>query len=260
MATAKRVIPLNRSIYLLPNLLTTTTLCAGFFAIVASMQKHFVMAVLASILAMISDGLDGRIARITGTQTPFGQEFDSLADMVAFGVAPAILMYCWFLNQLGKIGWAVAFVYVAATALRLARFNVQAKSAQLAKNFSKGLTCTMAAGVMVSFVWLVIHYNLTGWTHYYMPAWLTLSCAVLMVSHMGYHTFKASGKPHRLSFFSAFVIVVAFFVVFLDPPLVMFVILAAYALSGPIFHVARMLGWGGRHLKKMVSKNKKARS
>ena len=140
----------SRGIYLLPNLLTTAALFSAFYAIIATTKGQFELAAMAIFIAMVADALDGRVARMTNTQTAFGAEYDSLSDMAAFGVAPALLLYSWSLSHLGKIGWLVAFLYTAATALRLARFNTQIHDED--KNYSQGLACTPAAGVIAGMV------------------------------------------------------------------------------------------------------------
>ncbi|TAK73804.1 MAG: CDP-diacylglycerol--serine O-phosphatidyltransferase, partial [Gammaproteobacteria bacterium] len=140
----------KRGIYLLPNLLTTAALFAGFYSIVAAMRGHFDTAAIAIFVAMIADGLDGRVARLTNTQTPFGAEYDSLSDMAAFGIAPALVIYSWSISYLGKLGWLAAFLYAAATALRLARFNTQVSD----KHYFQGLPSPAGAGILASIVWL----------------------------------------------------------------------------------------------------------
>src|SRR3990167_2785723 len=142
----------QRGIYLLPNLLTTAVLFAGFYSIVAAMKGHFDTAAIAIFVAMIADGLDGRVARLTNTQTPFGAQYDSLSDMVAFGLAPALVVFSWSLFHLGKLGWLIAFLYTAATALRLARFNTQLNDKD--KRYFRGLPCPSAAGIVASIVWM----------------------------------------------------------------------------------------------------------
>lgn len=140
-------------IYLLPNMLTTIGLFAGFYAVVAGMNRQFEVAAIAIFIAMIADGLDGRVARLTGTQSIFGGHYDSMSDMLSFGAAPGLVLYSWSLANLGKFGWLVSFLYTAATALRLARFNTQLHEPEV-KSHSQGLTCTAAAGMMASMVWL----------------------------------------------------------------------------------------------------------
>lgn len=221
----------NRGIYLLPNLLTTATLFAGFFAIVVAGQGDFVTAAIAVFAAMISDGLDGMMARLTNTQTAFGKEFDSLADMVAFGVSPALVMHSWALFTFGKLGWAVAFIYVAMTALRLARFNVQVEQPQQA---FKGLPCTLAAGIVSSFILLVEHYHMQGSSTQLLALLTTALSSGLMISYLPYWSTKALAGKQRASVMVALIGVLGFSVIALDPPLVLFVIFFGYGLSGPL--------------------------
>src|SRR3990167_9999538 len=150
----------QRGIYLLPNLLTTAALFAVFYSIVAAMKGYFETAAIAIFIAMIADGLDGRVARLTNTQTPFGGEYDSLSDMVAFGIATALVIYSWSLFYLGKFGWLAAFLYTAATALRLARFNTQISD----KRYFQGLPCPSAAGIIASMIWIGSGYDIVGST------------------------------------------------------------------------------------------------
>jgi len=150
----------RRGIYLLPNLFTTAALFAGFFAIISAIQGRFEVAAVAIFIAMILDGLDGRVARMTNTQTEFGAEYDSLSDMVSFGVAPALVVYLWGLSTLGKVGWLAAFIYTAGAALRLARFNTQAVS--IDKRYFQGLPSSAAVAVVFGMVWVVIEYGFSG--------------------------------------------------------------------------------------------------
>jgi CDP-diacylglycerol--serine O-phosphatidyltransferase len=175
-------------IYLLPNLFTTASLFAAFFSLMASMKMHYEVAAIAVLIGIITDGLDGRIARLTNTETDFGAEYDSLSDMVTFGIAPALLLYGWMLQELGKLGWLIAFVYTAAVALRLARFNTQLKKSD--NRYFQGLSSTLAAATMASFVWFCQENDwhnsfIAGFT-----ACLTLVSAILMVSNIRYYSFK----------------------------------------------------------------------
>jgi CDP-diacylglycerol--serine O-phosphatidyltransferase len=148
----------KRGVYLLPNLLTTAALFAGFYSIVSAMKGHFDTAAIAIFIALIADGLDGRVARMTNTQTDFGAQYDSLSDMVAFGVAPALVIYSWSLSTLGKLGWLAAFLFTAGVALRLARFNTQLSD----KRYFQGLPCPAAAAMLASVVWMISSYEFDG--------------------------------------------------------------------------------------------------
>jgi CDP-diacylglycerol--serine O-phosphatidyltransferase len=222
----------RRGIYLLPNLFTTAGLFAGFYAIVMSMERVFDMAAIAIFVAMIMDALDGRVARMTNTQSAFGAEYDSLSDMVAFGVAPALLTYEWSLRSLGKFGWLAAFVFVAAGALRLARFNTQVNTAD--KRYFQGLPIPAAAAVIASMVWLGSEYAIPGTTIDILVAPITIFAAVLMVSNVRYHSFKQIDLKNRVPFVAILVVVLIFAAISLDPPKILFLIFFCYGLSGPI--------------------------
>ncbi len=225
-------------IYLLPNLFTTAALFAGFYAILAADQGRFEAAVLAIFTAMILDGFDGRIARLTNTQTDFGAEYDSLSDMVAFGVAPALIMYDWALVEMGKIGWLTAFIYTAAAALRLARFNTQSGMAD--KRYFQGLPSPSAAAIVVGFIWIVTDNHLNHLIFAWLGALLTASAGLLMVSNFRYHSFKQWGLQDRVPFMVMVVIMLGFALVVLDPPIVLFVIALSYAISGPALTLQRV--------------------
>ncbi len=178
----------RRRIYLLPNLLTTAALFAGFYAIVAAMKGNFEVAAVAIFIAMLLDGMDGRVARLTGTESEFGAQYDSLSDMMCFGVTPALVVYSWGLRYLGKVGWLAAFFYVAATALRLARFNTQLGHAD--KKYFTGLSCTAAAGLIAGMVWVGTDFAIPGKRISEIVAIVTVVTATLMVSNVRYHSFK----------------------------------------------------------------------
>jgi CDP-diacylglycerol---serine O-phosphatidyltransferase len=223
----------HRGIYLLPNLLTTAGLFAGFYAIVAAMNGQFSIAALAIMIAMIADGLDGRVARLTNTQTEFGVQYDSLSDLVAFGVAPALVVYHWSLMSLGKPGWLAAFLFTAMTVLRLARFNVLADTAD--KRYFQGLPCPSAAGVLATTVWVgnelaVLQTAIVSW----ILASLTLILALLMVSSIRYYSFKEVDFKGKVPVFAVLIVVLFYVVVSYDPPAVLFTGFALYAISGPV--------------------------
>lgn len=220
----------QRGIYLLPNLLTTAALFAGFYAIVAALKGYFDTAGVAVFIAMIADGLDGRVARLTNTQSPFGAQYDSLSDMVAFGVAPALLVYSWSLMYLGKFGWLVAFLYAAATALRLARFNTQVSD----KLYFQGLPCPSAAGVVASVVWMISGYEISGQMAAVPIAGLTILLALLMISTIRYSSFKSVDFKGKVSFFTVVIAVFIIIAVALEPPEVLFACFSIYVASGPI--------------------------
>lgn len=221
----------HSGIYLLPNLLTTASLFAAFYSIVASMKGHFESAVIAIFIGMIADGLDGRIARLTNTQSAFGGEYDSLSDMVTFGVAPALLVYSWSLQSLGKIGWLVAFMYTAAVALRLARFNTQIGIQD--KSYFQGLACPPGGAIVASFVWLCHQNDWQYMSTAIIAAVLAVTTGVLMVSNIRYYSFKEIDFKGRVPFLYILLMVILFVAIAAYPALVLFLASLVYALSGP---------------------------
>lgn len=222
----------KRGIYLLPNLFTTLGLFAGFYAIVAAMKGQFDAAAIAIFVAMFADSLDGRVARVTNTQSAFGAEYDSLSDMVSFGLAPALVAYSWILFNLGKVGWLAAFIYTACAALRLARFNTQLNVAD--KRYFQGLATTPSAGFIGSMVWVGKDYGLSGTWGASIVAVLTVIVGILMVSNIRYHSFKQIDLKGKVPFIAILIIVLIFAAISLDPPIVLLIIGTTYALSGPI--------------------------
>ncbi len=226
---------LRRGIYILPNLFTTASLFAAFYSIVASQHARYEVAAIAIFIGMIADGLDGRIARMTNTQTAFGAEYDSLSDMVTFGVAPALLYYSWSLHNLGKIGWLISFIYTAAVALRLARFNTQIDTAD--KRYFQGLSCTMAGAFMASLAW-VFNYNeidlIQNPSVIIITAIITLIIAILMVSNIRYNSFKDLDLKGKVPFLYILLIVVLFVAIAANPPAVLFCTSLVYVASGPL--------------------------
>ena len=237
--------PRPRGVYLLPNLFTTGGLFAGFYAIIAASQGLFPVACVAVLVAGVLDGIDGRVARLTNTQSEFGSQYDSLADLVSFGVAPAMVMYHWALEAMrqdgaipGKIGWIAAFLYTACAALRLARFNSQI--GQVDKRWFIGLASPAAAGLMVGFVWAFHDFAFRGVDLRYPALAVTVAAALLMVSRLRWYSFKGGGsRSDRVPFLAILVVVAAVAAIAVDPPTVLFAIAALYALSGPV-------AWGWR--------------
>ncbi|MEN9917311.1 MAG: CDP-diacylglycerol--serine O-phosphatidyltransferase [Pseudomonadota bacterium] len=222
----------RRGIYLLPNLFTIAGLFAGFYAIVTAMEGYFNYAAVAIFVAMIMDFFDGRVARLTNTQSAFGAELDSLSDMVSFGVAPALVIYSWSLEGLGKLGWLAAFIFAAAGALRLARFNTQVLVAD--KRYFQGLPIPAAAGVLASMVWLCVDSEILGDVVSMITAVLAILIAILMVSNVRYYSFKELDLKGRVPFVAILLVVLAFVGISLDPPKILFLIFFCYALSGPV--------------------------
>lgn len=219
-----------RGIYLLPNLFTTAALFSGFYAILASMSGRFEAAAVAIFVAMLLDGLDGRVARMTNTQTAFGAEYDSLSDMVAFGLAPSLVMYEWALSGLGKIGWLAAFVYTAGTALRLARFNTQLGISD--KRYFQGLPSPSAAGIVAGAVWVGADNMIDGSDVSWIAAFLTTSVGLLMVSNVRFNSFKEIDFRGKVPFIMLVAVMLGFAVLLLQPPLVLFLVFFLYAVAG----------------------------
>ncbi len=221
----------HKGIYLLPNLFTTGALFSGFYAIVVSMSGHFESAAIAIFAAMVLDGLDGRVARMTNTSSSFGLQYDSLADMVSFGVAPAIVVLNWGLLPLDKLAWAASFAYVACAALRLARFNTQTESTD--KRFFVGLASPAAAAVVASTVWV--------WHDSVIPEYFSIIMAIimiflglLMVSNFKYNSFKGVDLKSRVPFAVMLGVIFLFVIIASNPPKMMLTMITIYALSGPV--------------------------
>ncbi|PHV11442.1 CDP-diacylglycerol--serine O-phosphatidyltransferase [Chitinimonas sp. BJB300] len=220
----------HQSIYLLPNSVTLAALFAGFYAIVQAMNHRFEYAAVAIFIAMVLDGIDGRLARMTHTQSAFGAEFDSLSDMVSFGVAPALVSYEWMLRGLGKLGWIVAFIYCAGAALRLARFNTQLEVAD--KRFFQGMPSPTAAALVAGFVWVSLD---MAWDGPYMR-WLTLGitafAGLTMVSNVRYYSFKEINIRKTVPFFLLLPTLFVLVAIAASPPVALFALFVAYAFSG----------------------------
>ena len=235
----------HRGIYLLPNLFTTANLFAGFFSIITAINGNFYVAAATVFVAMVLDSLDGRVARLTNTQSAFGAEYDSLSDMVAFGLAPAVLAYEWALSELGNVGLTVAFIYVACAALRLARFNTQI--GKVDKRWFIGLASPAAAGVVAGWVWAVWALDEVGIRGVDLPlvlvmlfALMVAAAGLLMVSNIKYYSFKDLDLKGRVPFVAILVVVLVFAVVFSDPPRILLLIFLAYAVSGPVQYLMQL--------------------
>src|SRR5512142_2392630 len=220
----------RRSIYLLPNLFTTAALFAGFYAIVQAMNSKYEYAAVAIFIAMVLDGLDGRVARLTHTQSEFGAEYDSLSDMVSFGVAPSILMYEWAFRDLGKWGWFAAFIYCAGAALRLARFNTNIDVVD--KRYFQGLPSPAAAALVAGAVWVAQDNGHTGFELRWYAAALTVFAGLSMVSSLKYYSFKSINMRKSVPFIMIFMFALFFILVSVDPPLHLFLLFFGYCLSG----------------------------
>ena len=250
-ADDNEVKPRRKGIYLLPNLLTTGCLFSGFYAIVAAIDKHFAPAGMAVFVAMIFDTLDGRIARLTRTESAFGKEYDSLADMVSFGLAPAIVAYQWgvvriaeFGHEWGRFGWLACFFYAVTGALRLARFNARAATAD--KRYFEGLPSPSAAAIVAGFIWAASQWHEPGLAGLIGAFTVTAVAGALMVSRFGYPSFKQFNLDRRVRFVSLLlvVLIVVLIAVILnatDPATLLLAIFGTYAASAPIIWLVRRL-------------------
>ena len=228
----------RKGFYILPNLFTTGAMFAGFYALVQAMNGQFETAPVAIFIAMILDGLDGRVARWTHTESDFGAEYDSLSDMVSFGLAPALVIYEWALSGLGKIGWLVAFIYAAAAALRLARFNTQVGTST--GHHFQGLPSPSAAALVAGLVWVMNSFGVPGKEISILALVFTLFAAAAMVSNIQYFSLKHLDLKGRVSFVALLAVVLVFVVIAHNPPQALFLMFLVYAISGPLGAGVRM--------------------
>lgn len=232
----------RKGIYLLPNLFTTAALFAGFYAIISAINGQFASAAIAIFIAMVLDGLDGRVARMTNTESEFGAQYDSLADMLSFGMAPALVVYLWGLSTLGKYGWLAAFIYTAAAALRLARFNTQVGVAD--KRYFQGLPSPASAAVVAGLVWVAVDHGYVGGEltpqFRVLAAILTALVGILMVSNIRYHSFKELNLRDRIPFVAMLLVVAVMVLISVDPPQILFGSFLIYALWGPVFNLLEL--------------------
>ena len=238
--------PVRRGVYLLPNLITTGALFAGFYAIVAAIDGNFERAGVAVFIAMVFDGLDGRVARWTSTESAFGKEYDSLSDMVSFGLAPAIVTYQWGVARIteygvvwGRTGWLAAFFFAIAAALRLARFNTRAASAD--KRFFEGLPSPSAAALVAAFVWFSSEWREPGLVGLIVAFVVTALAGALMVSRFSYYSFKEIDLGGRVPFAYIVLVPLTFVLIAIEPSVVLFILFGLYALSAPAWWVIRRL-------------------
>ena len=238
METGKKIHKFERTdrgrkgIYILPNLFTTASLFAAFYAIVQATNGFYEHSAIAIVIAAVLDSLDGRVARMTNTVSDFGKEYDSLVDLVAFGLAPALVFYEWGLKDFGKIGWLTAFVYAATTALRLARFNTQDTKGN---KYFRGLPCPAAAVLAATALWTVQSYGLTGTWTVVTALLVMIVLSAAMVSSFPYRSFKDLDLKNRVPFMALLVLVFVFVLISFDPPVVLFLLSIGFVLSGPIF-------------------------
>jgi len=246
-------------VFLLPNLLTTGALFAGFYSIIAGINGKFAAAAIAVVVAGVLDGLDGRVARLTNTQSDFGQQYDSLCDLVSFGLAPALLAFNWSLRSLaeyaqftGKLGWLAAFVYVACAALRLARFNTQA--AHDDKRYFQGLASPAAAGTLVTTIWFCVDKGIPGETVNWLIFLETVLLGMLMFSQMRYYSFKTWSLAERVPLAWIFVLVLLIALLAIDPPAVMMTLGIFYVISGVVITLAGRRNWKSRHAQRLAQR------
>jgi CDP-diacylglycerol--serine O-phosphatidyltransferase len=239
-ALAAEVRPRRKGLYMLPNAITLAALFSGFYAIVMAINGRFELSCIAVFCAAVLDSLDGRVARMTNTQSAFGEQMDSLSDMVSFGAAPALIVYIWALKDLGKAGWIPAFVYISGAALRLARFNVNIGVVD--KRFFQGLPSPAAAAIVIGLVWVVDDAGFKEVSHVAVLAWtafaVTLYAGLSMVTNAPFYSFKVVGARRTVPFIVIVAIALAIALVALDPPKVLFAIFCIYGLSGYVIY-----GW-----------------
>ena len=237
--------PRGRGVYLLPNLLTTGCLFSGFYAIIAAVDGNFERAGIAIFAAMLFDTLDGRVARLTSTESAFGKEYDSLADMVSFGVAPALVTYQWGVKRIleyglvwGRIGWLAAFFYCACAALRLARFNTRTSAD---KRYFEGLPSPAAAGIVSAFIWTSSEWHEPGLTGLVIAFLVTACAGALMVSRFSYNSFKQFNLNGPVKFATFIIVPLVFVAIAVYPPMTLLVVFGGYAVAGPLSWLYRRL-------------------
>ncbi len=240
-----------RGVFLLPNALTTGALFAGFYSIISGINGHTIAACIAIIVAGVLDGLDGRVARMTNTQSEFGVQYDSLSDLISFGLAPALLAFNWSLSSMkdisplvGKLGWLAAFVYVACAALRLARFNAQAEVAD--KAYFQGMASPAAAGILIVTIWFLADQGVAGESVRWLMWFETICLGLLMFSHVRYFSFKSWPRGDKVPIGWLIVLVLVFVLLAIDPPAMLLLIGTVYLFSGLIMTVAGRQKWRQR--------------
>jgi CDP-diacylglycerol--serine O-phosphatidyltransferase len=247
-----------KGVFLLPNMLTTAALFAGFYSIISGINGEYVPAVVAVIVAGVLDGLDGRVARLTNTQSEFGVQYDSLSDLISFGLAPALLAFNWSLSSLreisplaGKLGWLAAFIFVACAALRLARFNTQAETSD--KRYFQGLASPAAAGTMVSIVWFFNDQGISGETVRWLMLLVTVALGLLMFSRVRYFSGKSWPIGDRIPIGFLFLLVLMLVLLAIDPPTVLMVTGVAYVVSGLVITLLGRAQWKSRRSRRKAA-------
>ena len=238
---AARKIRMKKGIYLLPNLFTSASLFCGFYSAIASFKEHFVTAAIAILVSVIFDGLDGRVARLTNTTSKFGAEYDSLSDLIAFGLAPALLAYIWAMSSYGKLGWMAGFLFVACGALRLARYNIQI--GLIDSRFFNGLPIPAAAAVVATMVIFFDHIGVEGTFHHPGILILVALLSLLMVSNVKYYSGKDMKLFARTPFVTFLVVIGVLLVIIYAPEVMVFIIMLGYAISGPVWWVFKLIRW-----------------
>lgn len=248
-----------KGVYLLPNALTTGALFAGFYSIISGINGHYTASAIAVVVAGLLDGLDGRVARLTNTQSEFGVQYDSLSDLISFGLAPALLAFNWSLSSLrelgpmaGKLGWLAAFLFVACTALRLARFNTQVGVED--KSYFQGLASPAAAGMLVATVWFFNDHGVAGETVRWLIWVETVFLGLLMFSRVRYFSGKAWPSGDRIPIYVLFLLVLTLVLLAVDPPTVLLVIGVVYVSSGIIITLLRRRQWKSRRMKRILAR------
>lgn len=246
----------RRGVFLLPNLLTSAALFAGFYSIISGINGKYEAAAIAIIVAGVLDGLDGRVARLTNTQSDFGEQYDSLADLISFGLAPALLAFNWALASLseisvmaGKLGWLASFLFVACAALRLARFNTQVGIAD--KRYFQGLASPAAAGTLVFTIWFFIDNDVAGETVRWLIFLETIVLGILMFSRVRYFSFKAGPKSDKVPALWVFLAVLIIVLLALDPPVMGMILGSGYVLSGLLVTIAGRRNWKLRRVQRL---------
>jgi len=229
---------MRKGIYILPNLLTTGNLLCGFWAIISVFQEQFYFAAVAILLASVFDAFDGKVAKLSGATSKFGMQYDSLADLVSFGIAPALLAFSWALRPYGKFGWLAAFTFVACGAIRLARYNVMASSGET--KYFKGVPIPVAASMIALTILLYLRLVETGWIKDIVILVMIYVLAFLMVSNIRYYSFKELGLAKRKPLSSFVFVVLSLIVIVMEPVVVLSIFVLFYVLSGP---VSMILAW-----------------
>ncbi len=255
----------HRGVYLLPNLLTTGALFAGFYSIISGINGHYAQAAVAVVVAGLLDGLDGRVARLTNTQSDFGVQYDSLSDLVSFGLAPALLSFNWSLRSLGelaplagKLGWLAAFLYVACAALRLARFNTQAGIED--KNYFQGLASPAAAGTLVATIWFFVDNGVDGSSVRWLIFLETMILGLLMFSRVRYFSFKSWPKGDRVPSTWVFLAVLLLAFLAIDPPAMMTLTGLAYVVSGVLITFLGRRNWKTLRARRLAARRRRKRA